>query len=549
MPIEVAEKLFEAGVALRILRTSSGSMLEKLEPRPVCRLLPIEAHERARWVWSATELECARIALAQQVRDIHIRTSAWRNDVNLSSPKATFSSEVKCGVAVHKPDNSQEDLDRFFENITRGLRRDGHSPHSASLLTALEDRLRNLKSHHTFLQAMCIPSLSILTHETVHNPLLARASSINQSLLSFFIIDMELLDHLQILGRFLFCFDVDFSQRLSKALFDQTDQDGLVDGPSAVGVSVRLMEKARWPPGGFDLSSALRSVVLDSIPEELTTSAWHELDDRLSFATEVTDQDHIQPADSIHAFDFLFLDFKPPSGLIPLLTPEIIEHYRDVNRYLMKLVRLQSIMRRNQHLLRTRLRSPKTRQSENHRLRLLTSACQRLLDGLVSFTWDIAIGVNWRKFMEEVNQTRIQILKHEQWPVKQEEEEGTNKGYKTVEELKEMHRLMIEDIRNALFLRDRQVSFMKIFENSIFQPIIGLGKILNGFEEEEAEVVIDKLSRRQIGGLRKLINALEALSDRAADREVRMRKEGKEGFLNELVSRLDWNRFYADHSG
>lgn len=485
--------------------------------------------------------------MAQQVRDIRIRTSAWRNHVKLPSTSPNFSSKVK--RKVHEPNDPQADLDKFFENITRGLRRDGHSPHSASLLAVFEDRLRNFKIHHTLLQAMCIPSLSILTHETVHSPLLARASSINQSLLSFFIIDMELLDHLQILGRFLFCFDVDFSQRLSKALFDQTEQDGLIDGPSAVGVSVRLMEKARWPPGGFDLSSALRSVVLDSIPEELTTSAWHELDDRLSFATEAMDQEHIQPADSIHAFDFLFLDFKPPPGLIPLLSPEILEHYRDVNRYLMKLVRLQSIMRRNQHLLRTRLRSPKTRRSEIHRLCLLTSACQRLLDGLVSFTWDIAIGVNWRKFMEEVNQTRLQILKHEQWPVKQEgEDEETTYGYKTVEELKEMHRLMIEDIRNALFLRDRQVSFMKIFEHSIFQPIIGLGKILNGLEEEAEDVVIEKLKGRQIGGLRKLINALEALSDRAADREVRMRKEGKEGFLNELVSRLDWNRFYADHS-
>ncbi|KAH9819178.1 Spc98 family-domain-containing protein [Melampsora americana] len=547
MPIEVAEKLFEAGIALRILRMSSGSVLEKSGPRPVCRLLPIETRERARWVWSAMELEGSRVALAQQARDIHIRTSAWRNHVKLPSATPILASQVK-REAVRDPDEPQADLDKFFEDITRGLRCDGHSPHCASLLTDLEDRLQNFKNHHTILQAMCIPSLSVLTHETVHNPLLARASSINQSLLSFFIIDMELLDHLQILGRFLFCFDVDFSQRLSKALFDQIEQDGLIDGAPAVGVSVRLMEKARWPPGGFDLSSALRSVVLDSIPDELTTSAWHELDDRLSFATEVTDQEHIQPADSIHAFDFLFLDFKPPSGLIPLLNPEIIEHYRDVNRYLMKLLRLQSIMRRNQHLLRARLRSPEAQRSEIHGLCLLTSACQRLLDGLVSFTWDIAIEVNWRKFMEEVNQTRLQILNHEQWPAKQEEEDTNIKGYKTVEELKEMHRLMIEDIRNALFLRDRQVSFMKIFETSIFQPIIGLGKILNGLEDEEEGAVIEKLKGRQIRGLRKLINALEALSDRAADREVRIRKEGKEGFLNELVSRLDWNRFYADHS-
>ncbi|KAG0150371.1 hypothetical protein CROQUDRAFT_88174 [Cronartium quercuum f. sp. fusiforme G11] len=529
MPAEVAERLFEAGIALRILRKSGVE--ERWHGRPVCLLHPIRTEERSRWVWSAEELRSSQVALSKQARNIYVQTSAWRNHVELLGPVQPADSHPKS--QIREPpwvSDRLEELEELLKRITLGFRPDGHSAHSAELISVLEDRLRHF-SPPTLLKAMEIPSLSILTQETVFKPLEARADAINDSLLSFFLVDMDLLDHLHILGNFFFCFDLCFVQRLSKALFEPSELHATT---TVVGVSPRLMDKARWPPSGFDLSSALRTVILDSIPSTSASAALNELEDRLSFATREEDWTGAPP-ESVQAFDFLCLDFKPPPGLRPVISEELLVEYRSVNMYLMKLVRLQAIMRVVRHSLRALNKS-------SHTLAILVSASQRLLDGIVSFTWDIALGSNWRSFIDELTRTRARILERERWPVSEEEgEEEKGQGIRTVEELKGLHWAMVSEMKNNMFLRNRQRTFASTLEQAVFEPILQLGTMLSGREIDE--VVIEDLGKRQRKAVSKLVKALERLSERAADRAGTAIGAG---FLGEFVGRVDWNRFYAD---
>lgn len=545
------------------------------------------------------------------------QVSAWRHGVQLSHPTLPcFQSPRERSPTTCIPNIEQPlEIDKFLELITAGLKTHGNrllettfgDQRCKDLTEKLQDRLEQCEtSGPSILHSMELPSLSVLTELTVLESLRCRSQEINRCILSFFLIDLQFIDHLNILNQFLFCNDVMFNERLSNALFGSNDEPAQERLP--VGVSARLIRRGTWPPGGFDLSFALRTVVLDSVAIDQRpasyrhSDAWDELEDRLSFAIRPgTEREGTEPAyeaNSIDGFEFLMIDFKPPKALKSVLGPELLESYQIINTYLMKLLRLQSIMKSNWRMIRLwrpyeRAHSNPSRNSQERytdSIDLLAMNSQRLLDGLISYTWEIAIGNNWSSFVKKVEDVKEFIRLNETWMSDGVNGEGSwdenrlgiessatrnldhhrGRRINSIEELTKLHRATLNEILNCLFLRKKQEVYSKLLSSSIFQTIIDFSLHLDqyrgrlgsgdrargkdGGDQEDGKVdgwieVIEGIQSRQTHGIQRLIKSLDRLHRRSVDHHHRFSTEfDRTGFLKEFLIRLDFNSYYfEDH--
>ncbi|PLW37816.1 hypothetical protein PCASD_11317 [Puccinia coronata f. sp. avenae] len=617
IPITLAQSVFKAGTSLRILRRSNPF-------HPICLTYPIEEYGQSRWVWTPQELEKAQDAFTKQRREMKRHISAWRHGVKMPDDTSLVPTRRAIPRSPTGVQNIEQvlDIDHFLKKISTGLKPYGNQAggtpdvdrHRKGLIETLEERLRHCQIDRPgLLHSLQLPSLDILTEVTVLESLRCRSQEIDRCLLSFFLIDLEFLDHLRILDQFMFCNDVMFDQRLTNALFSLSDDSLHETGRRPVGVSARLLRRGTWPPGGFDLSFALRTVILDSVaPDQRPasyrdSSAWNELEDRLSFAIRPGIEHDVSQAaykaESIDGFGFLMIDFKPPEALRSLLGPEVLGQYRIVNTYLMKLLRLQSMMKANWRLIRPRRQYDASRASMPNGARrnryietvdLLATHSQRLLDGLVSYTWDIAIGTTWSSFIARVERVKEVIQFRERWSDKQhgktdssraeglERETGPDHAYEmieSVEQLNKMHRLTLTEIMNCLFLRPKQEGYHSLLSRSILDTIMQFSVHLeqeyrafcvaheegamdeqhrDRMEEVEREQerlvgTVQKIMMQQFAGTQALLKSLDQLHQRSVDHQphsshphLAAEPARKIGFLKQLIVRLDFNSFFFD---
>ncbi|KAA1102550.1 hypothetical protein PGTUg99_014206 [Puccinia graminis f. sp. tritici] len=598
-PITLAESIFKAGVSLRILRRANPF-------HPICLSYPVEEHGQSRWVWTPQDLEKVHQAASAQRHDMKLQISAWRHGTKRSDDPSMTIRRAKQASSTRMQDIEQGlEIKDFLKVISAGLKphdtQVGGSRHiderQRGLIESLEERLRGCKIERSgLLQPMEIPSLDILTEVTVLESLRCRALEIDRCLLSFFLVDLEFLDHLKILNQFLFCNDMMFNERLTNALFSRGEGSSQRSSRRPVGVSERLLRRGSWPPGGFDLSFALRTVILDSVaPDQRpmgyrSSSAWETLEDRLSFAIRPGIEDsageRAYRAETIDGFGFLMIDFKPPEALRSVLGADVLEQYRIINTYLMKLLRLQAMMKANWRLLRPRRQHdqlPSTRTSRDRRyiqaVDHLASHSQRLLDGLVSYTWEVAIGSTWAGFMGQVERVKAVIegreaLADSPSPCGGPEELQGSQMIESVEQLNRLHRLTLTEIMSRLFLRSKQEGYLNLLSRSIFETIIQLSIHLQDHysslpnhpiqeeeeeqeEQEEAQAqdkrrieVVDRIETQQFTGTQKLLKALDLLHRRSVDLNLHSSAlvdpapGRKIGFLIQLISRLDFNSFF-----
>jgi len=545
---------------------------------------------------------------------IHI--SAWRHGVKLSQdPLVPIRRSIPRSPTFIQSFEQALDIDDFIKAISTGLKQDGNRVGESkqvarsreSLAETLEERLSHCQiGMSNLLHSMEIPSLDVLTELTVLESLRCRSLEIDRCLLSFFLFDLEFLDHLKILDQFMFCNDVMFNQRLTQALFSSSEDPRYIAGRRPVGVSARLLRRGTWPPGGFDLAFALRTVILDSLALDQRpasyrdSSAWIDLEDRLSFAIspgiEQDGDETAYKAESIDGFGFLMIDFKPPEALRSLLGPEVLGQYRIVNTYLMKLLRLQSMMKSNWHLIRPRRQygASGIRKSSGTRCNqyidavdVLATHSQRLLDGLVSYTWDIAIGTTWSSFVGRVERVKEVIRFRERWSMEEQGKDGAERfdrdigqheGHQmieSVEQLNKIHRLTLTEIMNCLFLRPKQRSYLSLLSRSLFDTIIQFSVHLDQeyrafcsardetneqHDEQELErkenrlmMAIERIKLQQSNGIETLLKSLDQLNQRSVDHQPRASHSHlapdpgrKIGFLQQLIVRLDFNSFFFD---
>ena len=161
------------------------------------------------------------------------------------------------------------------------------------------------------------PTLSLYI-ASVLAPLISHSNELTSSLVSLYLDDLNLLDHLDVLRAFFLAGDVGFTERANAALFgkDQAGAGealglgrrartrarmGLTPGPKGkrvpsqvdhgaddgdwgIGLGLGLSERQQWPPGGVELAYALRTTLFDVSREGQDGAVWEGIEDRVSFA-------------------------------------------------------------------------------------------------------------------------------------------------------------------------------------------------------------------------------------------------------------------------
>ncbi|POW11501.1 hypothetical protein PSTT_05245 [Puccinia striiformis] len=573
IPISLAESIFKAGVSLRILRRSNPF-------HPICLAYPVEEHGQSRWVWTPQDLKRAHTALSKQRRDMKIEISAWRHGIKLSDDPLLPIRRSREVYPTSAQDIEQAvDIEDFLEAISTGLKpydtQVGGSRHidqrRKGLIEALEDRLRHCQLGSSgLLHSIELPSLDILTEVTVLESLRCRSLEIDRCLLSFFLIDLDFLDHLKVLDQFMFCNDVMFNQRLTNALFSPNEDTFSKASRRPVGVSARLLRRGTWPPGGFDLSFALRTVILDSVaPDQRPaayreSSAWTELEDRLSFAIRPGIENEAgelaYKAESIDGFGFLMIDFKPPEALRSLLgtEPTGVSFVPGDN------TRPRLLPLPEDHDNRNGLEEGNSISMPSISWLHIPNG---LLDGLVSYTWEIAIGSTCGSFINRIEQVKEAIQSRERWKLDHRHSSsapGDNhhqdpyQSIESVEQLNKLHKLNLTEIMNCLFLRSKQESYLSLLSRSIFDTIIEFSVHLEqeyrGFCIPENDTLPTTMKMMMITK-KKLLKALDQLHQRSVDLQSSssahnssLEQGRKIGFLKELILRLDFNSFFFSSS-
>lgn len=150
-------------------------------------------------------------------------------------------------------------------------------------------------------------------------PLLVHADLISTALVTHYLDDLALLDHLDVLRAHWLGGDVSYLERVNAALFgkdaagagealglgkrartrarlglgnDDVDNDESTEQREwGIGLGIGLSERSKWPPGGAELTYALRSAIVDDERQEAINEVWEQIEDKVSYAIKDLPED------------------------------------------------------------------------------------------------------------------------------------------------------------------------------------------------------------------------------------------------------------------
>lgn len=156
-------------------------------------------------------------------------------------------------------------------------------------------------------------SSSLLAPLSVHGDLVSTA------LVSVYLDDLAFLDHLDVLHAHWLGGDVSYLERVNAALFgkdaagagealglgkrartrarlglgnDDADKDSVGEQREwGIGLGIGLSERTKWPPGGADLTYALRSAMVDDDRGHAISEVWENIEDKVSYAIKDLPED------------------------------------------------------------------------------------------------------------------------------------------------------------------------------------------------------------------------------------------------------------------
>lgn len=383
------------------------------------------------------------------------------------------------------------------------------------------------------------------------NPLLAAQSRlVNAASLRLFFRSHHLRTHLDLQRSFHLLGDGVFIYRLTAALFDpnlSTTERQLGVMRSGTGMGLRLGARGTWPPASSELRLALMGILTDCYHDgraadgstdrkiELPGSK-SDLPGSLSFAIRHLgdkEAEKILDPDSLHALDFLRLQYYAPSPLGAVLTPITLDKYDDIFKFLLRLSRLVFVVG---HL-------PKHfKYPQQHRFRMqvthfVTTCAAYFIDTGVRETWDV-----FTAYLNDLEQR----LKEED-----EAEELGTRVTEGLDDLKRQHEICLDRITFALLLRHRQRKVLAILED-IFGIILEFAKECNF--DDYVDVKTTKMQQERFqGSVRLFLEVCTGLIGKRGYGMVGGMSRGEfgkgavaeENTIERLVVALDWTGFYS----
>ncbi|CAK9781582.1 unnamed protein product [Cutaneotrichosporon oleaginosum] len=380
--------LFEAGRSLRALREASKGL------HPLCSTdWPL----RASWGWGRPndvrahvrrvqrEIEHWRGASGVRTRTISASSLGSLNSRRRAAhtptpPSSRGASAPSSPVKTKAGKDKDNDFWAVFDLPPGGHmeRNSATSLWAPAPLVELDAFVHRHSDPNEPLLPHDSPTLELYISTHLLAPLLAHSALISRSLVSLYIDDLHFLDHLDVLRAFWLGGDAGFAERVGSALFGKGqagvgealglgrrartrarlgldgDVVAMPEGEWGVGLGLGLSDRRKWPPGGSELTYALRTALLDDEIVNLCHRGpvWENLEDRVSFAV------HSRPDEAeggrrarwlnpqaIEALDFLYLAYSPPTVIANLLPASIMEKYQRVHNLLLRLSRADAVLR------------------------------------------------------------------------------------------------------------------------------------------------------------------------------------------------------------
>lgn len=370
------------------------------------------------------------------------------------------------------------------------------------------------------------PSLAILLNLSLFYPLQhLYAPLAATSLASLFCKDLSLHSHLRLLQSHYLLFSPAFSSALRTALFTpvgdrigesvlrKRKRDRGPGGERAVGMGVDLRGYG-GERGSVELGLVLREVLTESISVEREQyiaggmddrNAWIDIDTRLSFIFKQDEEagESIKEAydmnsestccacfnsraESLHtavtALNFIHLDYKPPVPLDSLITTSILRKYTTLFQHLVKLMRVEAILRAiwtdikpsstrpaSNELLPLSQLSPAIRRS----LQVLTFQLRTFLGAMMAHAY-AAIDLHTQHFNASMSTLEEAALSQEVSPFLSTAGDGATAPHIGVEQLLALHVQYLDAILHSLLLQRKQLGLLKV-ENDIFGIAFALG--------------------------------------------------------------------------
>ncbi|KIW78944.1 hypothetical protein Z517_08783 [Fonsecaea pedrosoi CBS 271.37] len=441
---KIARTISEAQKSLEILTSHSAD--DSIFSTVVPESSPLKELEVGFTLLVISELQARAIAYEEAMKSLISSAESSTSTSSIDTP-ASESFDLEDSVSMQAETTSAFRLQtNIFDDSIYGLNESNYDELEDQVLMYLEGQ----EPENLPLQLDLQTSLSLSITPLVS----AQHRLLSYSVLRLLFQQHNLLGHLNLQKDFHLLGSAFFSSRLSIALFDPDQNSGEGNRRTSAVTGLRLHVRDTWPPAGSELRLVLMSILSDSL-----SPADRALDDSMSFAIRdlpVEELERCRDVDSIHALDFLRLQYTAPNEILgAVITPEILDRYDRIFQHLLRTLRIQAAA---QSMLREGFgrqpeKTPKSSLSDHK----FVVTMHHFISSIADYYHNTAIEVHWRKFQAVLRAAKAHL---------------DNKDYgqtllvvKSLDHLRALHARTLNKILTALLLKRNQAKSRQILED------------------------------------------------------------------------------------
>jgi hypothetical protein len=330
-----------------------------------------------------------------------------------------------------------------------------------------------------------------------------------------------------------------FVSRLSHALFDpDLDTAERRSGVALTGgvMGLRLNGRENWPPASSELRLALMGVLAESYEplhssQQPTSKMELPPDMDVSFAVRDLSPEEIEKCmdlNSLYALDFLRLSYKPPSALLPVMTPVILLKYDRVFRLLLRVLRMLYVVN---SLFREIVSRDFNADPASLRLRV---EAHHFITRLAAYLFDTGIAGPWVRFEAWLDN----VEHHLSSPENDSDQERSHTG---PDRLRDRHEAVLDEIMDALLLRKRQKPVMRLLED-IFGVVL---QFAQSWRRRKCGGEDDGEARRLLGVFGKKVDVFVSVCRGLGEKGDGKGGRGEDGGIGRLLLLLDMRPVFA----
>ena len=542
-PISITKVLAEE--ATELLAESQEALALLRETCPDHKLLACSDAPQANLQWAYSWVAIAKLQTKAEEYEMGLKHAILHFKerpnpfLNKPAPESLHGSSDVAEEQLHTWVITQRDLDL---GISAGpeivLANEVTSPQD-KLFQAVSVAISGTREHTFDLQPDLEQSMSL----SLMPMLAAQHRLLAYSILSLLFEVHNVQAHFLIQYRFQLLGDGLFASRLSRALFDSSEVSAEGKRRNGARTGLRLQSRGVWPPASSELRLVLLGILSESrvnrnVEVQKTSKDFadrtaesisqHEY---LSFAIrDLSDEDleKCRDVDTVHALDFLALQYKTPTVLLEaVITPQSLKLYDAIFIHLLRVLRVKSA---TQELVRDVTAISRTRKSlvivRTHKMRL---ELHHFIFNLADWVQNIVIAQKWAGFAATLG--RIEMCLGVQ------DYDGVLKAGKGLGFIRSLHERLIDDIAKTLFLKKKYQGVNATLER-IFDLVLQLTKHIRMDSSSDAENENNTTIRRLYQSFRKEVkNFLVYLHSNLS---------GTQGEINQLALRLNMFGYYTE---